>query len=423
MNAQVQPSRTATVVSITVLVWSSSLVALGAPPPTLCDGVDATVVGTRRADELTGTDGRDVIVGLGGDDTISALDGNDLVCAGEGFDLVFAGRGSDRVLGGPGDDNVLGEGGEDALFGQGDVDSLAGGRGDDRLVAGPGEAITTEGLDGGPGDDRLDGGPGLDTALFFDAPGGVSVSLLEGAAIGHGRDRLVGVEGVVGSNFDDFIEGDDSSNGLFGNAGDDRIFGRGSGSFRSSEEDVLAGDDGDDLLVGGAGADVTSYAGIPVPVTVDLAAGTASGQGSDELHGIEGIWGSEDDDVLRGDDARNQIVGGLGNDELRGRQGVDIAVFADVRGPVTVDLASGDATGAGNDTLAGIEAVWGTSGDDTILGDGADNVIEGRGGADELAGRAGDDVLDGGDGADQADGGAGEDVCLSVTKTTGCEGP
>ena len=406
-----------------LLVWSSPLVALGAPTPPLCDGIEPTLVGTRRSDDLTGTDGQDVIVGLGGDDTITALGGNDVVCAGDGSDFVSAGRGFDRVLGGAGDDNLLGEQGEDRLVGQGDVDSLFGGPGDDRLLAGTGEAIITEGLIGGPGDDHLDGGPGLDTAHFFDAPGGVSVSLRDGAATGHGSDTLVDVEGVGGSNFDDVIEGDGGSNGLFGQAGDDRIFGLGSGNFRSFEQDVLAGDDGDDLLVGGGGADVASYARTPVPVTVDLAAGTASGQGADELRGIEGLWGSRENDVLLGDEGRNQIVGGLGDDELRGRGGVDIAVFSDVAGPVTVDLGSGAATGPGTDTLGGFEDVWGTSADDTILGNGADNELLGLGGADDLSGRAGDDVLDGGDGADKADGGAGDDVCLSVTKTTSCEGP
>ena len=172
--------------------------------------------------------------------------------------------------------------------------------------------------------------------------------------------------------------------------------------------------------MGGGGADVASYARIPVPVTVDLAAGTASVRVRMSSGASKGIWGSRDDDVLLGDEARNQIVGGLGDDELRGRGGVDIAVFSDVAGPVTVDLAWGNATGPGTDTLGGLEDVWGTSADDTILGNGADNELLGLAGADDLSGRAGDDVLDGGDGADHADGGAGDDVCLSVTKTTSC---
>jgi Ca2+-binding RTX toxin-like protein len=160
-----------------------------------------------------------------------------------------------------------------------------------------------------------------------------------------------------------------------------------------------------------------------VPVTVDLRAGTASGQGADELRGIEGIWGSREDDVLRGDEVRNAIVGSLGDDELQGRGGRDVAIFSDVTAPVTVDLAAGTASGAGTDTLGGFEDVWGTNDDDVLLGNGADNVLLGLGGNDDLAGRAGDDILDGGDGADFADGGAGDDVCLSSTKTTGCEGP
>ena len=406
-----------------VPLWSGPIAAIAAPPQPSCDGIEVTIVGTRRADELTGTPGTDVILGLGGDDTITALGGNDRICAGDGFDLVFAGGGHDVMRGGAGDDSLFGEGGEDRLIGQGDVDTLFGGSGDDRLLAGSGESFLTEGLIGGPGDDLLDGGPGLDTAAFFDAPRGVSISLRDGAATGHGSDTLVGVEGASGSNFDDVIEGDGGGNGLFGNAGDDRIFGLGSGDFRSEGFDVLAGDDGNDVLVGGGGADVASYARIPVPVTVDLRAGTASGHGADELRGIEGIWGSEDADVLLGDEVRNAIVGGLGNDELRGRGGRDVAVFSDISVSVTVDLDAGTATGAGTDALAGFEDVWGTNDDDVLVGNGADNELLGLAGNDDLSGRNGDDVLDGGEGADHADGGAGDDVCLSSTKTTGCEGP
>ena len=96
-------------------------------------------------------------------------------------------------------------------------------------------------------------------------------------------------------------------------------------------------------------------------------------------------------------------------------------MFADVVGPVTVDLGSGSATGAGADIVLGFEDVWGTSAGDTILGNDVDNVLEGRAGADDLVGRAGDDHLDGGPGADHADGGAGDDVCVSATRTTDCE--
>jgi Ca2+-binding RTX toxin-like protein len=100
-----------------------------------------------------------------------------------------------------------------------------------------------------------------------------------------------------------------------------------------------------------------------------------------------------------------------------------VAVFLDVDGPVTVDLLSVSATGAGTDALRGFEDVWGTRADDVIVGSDVGNVLLGFAGADDLSGRGGDDVLRGGPGADRARGGAGVDVCFSVTIATDCEGP
>ena len=48
-------------------------------------------------------------------------------------------------------------------------------------------------------------------------------------------------------------------------------------------------------------------------------------------------------------------------------------------GPVTVDLTAGTATGAGNDTLTGIESVEGGPFNDTITGDANPNHIWGMG--------------------------------------------
>jgi hypothetical protein len=90
-------------------------------------------------------------------------------------------------------------------------------------------------------------------------------------------------------------------------------------------------------------------------------------------------------------------------------------------GPVSVDLISGEATGAGTDTLAAIENVWGSGGDDTLLGDAGRNSLFGFAGDDELGGRAGDDLLFGGEGPDRADGGIGIDECRSVSEAVACE--
>ncbi|HEX6130920.1 MAG TPA: calcium-binding protein [Actinomycetota bacterium] len=409
------------VASALVVVVVPNLPATAAAP-TRCAGVVATIVGTAGPDAIVGTAGRDVIAAGDGEDSVSGRGGGDLVCGGGGFDRISGGPGDDRLVGGGADDTLLGRRGDDVLEGGVGIDALFAGPGDDRLVGGPNRGLGIEGLIPGPGRDRLVGGGGLDAAHYFDARRGVRVDLAAGTARGEGRDVLDGVEGAVGSNHDDVLLGDARGNGLFGQRGDDTIRGRGSGDLASLAFDVLAGDGGADVVDGGAGTDMASFDRIPVPVTVDLAAGTATGQGHDDLVDVEGAIGSVLDDVIVGDAGDNAFAAGLGADSVDGAGGVDTAILADLAGPVTVDLAAGVATSAeATDTIASIEAVWGTSASDTLLGDDGPNALLGFRGDDGLVGRAGDDLLVGGAGSDTADGGDGTDACVGVEDATACE--
>ena len=369
-----------------------------------CAGFVPTIIGTSKADDLKGTDGRDVVLALDGDDTIDTGKGRDIVCAGDGFDLVKTGPGRDLVRGGRGDDNVVAGRGDDVVRGEAGIDSLFGGRGDDVLRGGAGFGLGIEGLIGGPGDDRLLGGPGLDSAQYFDAREGVRVNLRRGVATGRGRDTLRGVEGVVGSNHGDVLVGDDMGNGLFGQAGDDLIRAGSSGSLFRGTSDVMSGDEGDDTLVGGSGEDLVIFGRIPVGVSVDLGAGTATGQGADSLDGIEGVEGSVLNDELTGGPGRDLLAGSAGEDVIDGAAGRDTVIYSDLLRPVEVDLLAGravDADGA-QDQLTDVENVWGT---------GAGDVLRGDGGVNHLLGRAGDDLLVGRAGADRLRGGPGVDTC------------
>src|SRR5207237_925350 len=79
-----------------------------------------------------------------------------------------------------------------------------------------------------------------------------------------------------------------------------------------------------------------TYAGSPHRMHVDLAAGTATGWGSDTLQQVEDVAGSSHEDVLEGDGHPNRLFGSAGNDVLLGRGGAD-------------SLSGGD----GDDFLAG----------------------------------------------------------------------
>ncbi len=323
-----------------------------------------------------------------------------------------------------GDDVLRGTKKADILCGRGGNDILLGRQGKDRLLGGDGEDT----LDGGAGNDLLDGQEGADSATFAAATTGVTVNLANGSATGQGTDKTAGVEKVVGSAHNDILTGGAADDTLVGGEGDD----------------TLAGGEGGDVLDGGAGIDKANYFSASGSIDVDLGAGTATGQGSDALSGVENVTGSSQDDSLAGD---------AGDNTLHGGAGADTVTFAGAASGVTVDLLNDSATGEGSDSLPAIENVVGSPQPDTIAGDGARNAIDGGAGsdtvsyaaalsgvsvdlvngtvaggdtdaltaienaigtafADALIGGGGVNQLSGGDGNDTLAAGAGEDVLL-----------
>ena len=101
--------------------------------------------------------------------------------------------------------------------------------------------------------------------------------------------------------------------------------------------------------------------------------------------------------------------------------GTDTYDLSATTAAAVVNLVTGKATsGAGTDTLSGIENVLGGAGNDTITGDANDNVVTGNGGADTVAGGLGNDtfVATAGDGNDRYDGGGGTDTYDASAITT-----
>jgi Ca2+-binding RTX toxin-like protein len=294
-----------------------------------CQGRRATIVGTRRGDVIRGTRRADVIVAKGGSDKIFGRGGNDLICAGKGGDEVVGGGGNDRLRGGRGQDFLSGQAGDDRILGQGGSDALFGGAGDDVLIVGPG---SFQFMLPGTGNDQVRGNANDDFVSYFDSPAGVNVNLATGVATGAGNDTLVNIDGAEGSAFDDTLVGSAGSNFLFGLEGNDT------------------------LESGGNTGDLLS------PNTV-----------------LEGRF-----DFMGGD---------AGDDSITGGTGVNLVAHDLAPGPIDVDLQTGQATGDGSDTLAGIQAVLGTQFADTLTGDNNDNLFESEGGADTIDGRAGSDTF------------------------------
>ena len=180
--------------------------------------------------------------------------------------------GNDTLTGTPGNDVICGLGGSDNLDGRGGNDVLRGGAGADTA-------------DGEAGNDVILGEAGNDTVLH----GGPGSDLVLG---GTGHDKLVGDDG------NDQLRGEDGRDWLLPGAGNDTVEG-------GAENDKL---------------DFKSSAGA---VQVDLAAGTATGEGSDTLSSIEIVLGSALADRIDGSDGPDELSGYNGNDTINGRGGND----------------------------------------------------------------------------------------------------
>lgn len=183
-----------------------------------------------------------------------------------------------------------------------------------------------------------------------------------------------------------------------------------------------------------------------------LCGGDLYGQGGDDILTGRSLHGGSGNDVLSGGDRNDRLEGGQGNDAITAAAGSDSIfpgagddvvdagagdddlLYLDMPGPMTVNLRTGVAIGAGTDTITDVEGVTGSDRGDLLIGDenanslgglegpdiirggpGADRLYGGaqtRHGADRLYGGPGNDLLRGENGNDLLDGGRGWDRLL-----------
>jgi len=338
-----------------------------------CLGKPATIWG--KSGWIGGTPGNDRIVASLSVDYIYGRGGNDVICGTFGNldtrtgDRYFGGKGNDILIGGRANDDLLGGPGEDFMTGNEGKDTLKGGAGNDVLV-------------GRKGNDKLDGGantPAGDHAWFL-GKDAVTADLNTGRADGAGRDRLIGIEGLIGSTRDDILIGNALDNTLNGSKGNDVLIG-GLGSDRliGGSNDPPTGDPSNPT---GDWADFQAAADArgPLDMIVDLTDGVAIGWGIDDLDGIENVAGSKGRNELTGDADGNSLVGsdqgdrlvGLGGDDLLFGHGGGDALFGDQEpnpsAPGALPLPSG---APGEDALfggPGGDSLWGGLGGDTLNG-------------------------------------------------------
>lgn len=465
----------------------------------------ATIFGYGGNDTLTGGSSNDFLYGGNDNDILTGNGGNDTMYGGTGADTLLGGLGTDSLVidtadtvdGGAGNDvasavltdpglvffvagtnvekingtnssdfidasfvtyavTIQGFGGDDFLLGGSNTDTLIGGMGADTLLGLAGNDL----LVGEAGADVLSGGLGYDTISYAGDAALVVINLGASTAVDGGGafDDITSadIEGVLGSEFSDYLTGNALGNTLRGGGGNDFIEGMA----------------GADALDGGAGRDMVSYfssnAGVTVELTInrilnghatgdgvlnfediegsafdDFLSGTngvnfIDGQGgNDTLRGLDGddtLWGDAGNDALYGGNGVDDLLGEDGNDTLQGDAGADLMRGGNDDDTLFGDTADGTSAfltgGAGTDILrpsnAGIAVNWtlnATSLFEQVLGSSAIDVLDasassiavqlyGLNGADTLTGSAFNDYIAGGSGNDTILGGAGNDVLL-----------
>lgn len=251
--------------------------------------------------------------------------------------------------------------------------------------------------------------------------------------------------------------GTNSAEQVVAGGGDDWIYGAGG-------TDVLQGDAGNDWLFGGTGTDTAIYSGefndYTISITGDVKTTVTDNKvsdgndGNDTLESIEKIQFSDgiyfqgrfettevQDPLANIDYATVETDGSvnidvLANDTDPDDTGLTItstgsasdgSVTIENDGTITYEPDAGFSgkdsftytitNGDGKTATATVNVVvgasgfvtQGTSGDNTLNGDGTSNTIDGQDGDDDIGGGAGNDFLFGGDGNDTIDGGADND--------------
>jgi Ca2+-binding RTX toxin-like protein len=197
-----------------------------------------------------------------------------------------------------------------------------------------------------------------------------------------GETLLAGELDITGSDEADVLYGGSEGGGAaWGGGGEDRFFGL-------SQDDFVNGGEGKDLLWGNMGRDTADYSekdvGISVvlrndapidpakPVQPPMTKVLVGGVVEDKIHSFENINGGSAGDRITGNMVENTLHGNAGNDKLSGMQGDDA-----LRGGLDNDRLAG---GKGGDNLsggAGKDFLKGGAGGDSFIFDaalGGDNI-------------------------------------------------
>lgn len=355
------------------------------------------IYGNSGANALNGQDGDDYLNGAGGADQLDGGAGSDWASytnadTGVVASLINPGGNTGWAAGDTYKDieNLYGSSHGDTLRGDDYKNYINGSSGNDVIYA-------------TLGGDVLDGGDGIDTISYKYAAAGVYINLNSLKESYWSKDSVVGFENATGSDYFDYVYGDQGANRLDGGKGNDYLLGyAGDDTYvvdNALETVVEAANEGYDT--------VESSVSYTAPANIEKIVLTGSSDidatGNTLNNAVLGNAGSN---VLKGGGGEDCFFGGAGNDTYYVDSSGDVVQEAADQGLdwvySSVSFALGEnvdylvLTGAGNIDGAGnnlTNSIQGTSGS---------NILRGFGGNDWLRGGAGADKLIGGDGFDWA---------------------
>jgi len=375
-------------------------------------GTSGTVSVDGETDTLTnidmvwGSSYGDSLTGNAGDQEFMPGEGSDTVDGGADWDRVtyFALEGGIEVTWDAGNSQWLvsstdaGSTWEDTLT---NVEEIEGAAGDDSFTGGDGDDY----FSGWSGANTFNGGAGEDTVSYEEDPAGIQAALSDDYVInGWGETDYVAddIEVIIGSDYDDTLDGDYNDNVFYGGDGADSFgYIYGADSLYGEEGDdtftldgtvdsgtvIDGGDDTDTVLLEGTGTlDLTDLA------TVD----------NIEVLGINGgLIAQLSGSLLNGRDWKLKGLSDSGN----------IATLS-------VILAAGDVVDLSHLDLTDWNyfdaiSVLGSTGDESVTGSDHGESMSGGAGADTLIGNGGRDTLVGGQGNDYLSGGDGNDLIMA----------
>jgi VCBS repeat-containing protein len=295
------------------------------------DAITATVDNTHEAnagsgyDVMIGSSGGNNFNGGADDDAIYGLGGDDTLLGGANTDYINGGAGNDVITGGGGNDYLIGGSGNDTFnYGINDGnDVVDGGAGTDTLViTGSSNDILYAYLSAGvitqvngttlSNIEHITVDLGSDTdRLEYVTSDAVTVNLANGTATGF--SSITNIENVTGGDGNDTLIGSSVANVINGGNGNDTIRGGG----------------GNDTIDGGAGIDLLDLSDATGPLAFTLVQSSsptnvsATGLGTDSYKNMEGVIGTNFNDVITGSSSNDILIGGKGADQLTGGGGSD----------------------------------------------------------------------------------------------------